>query len=278
MDQHRRTRYRLEAQVGAGWAPYRYGKWQWFDGLGYTWIADDTWGWLPYHYGRWTTLEGSGWVWVPGDSTVFKPGEVYWLKSARLVGWGALAPGETWRPPDPPQLYLNANTTYATYVPEAHDIDPAGFTARPKEVLPTAVFVQALSSPPFPATRLDAFRPELRVSSSRAVSVVGDAAFDAQRAPAQSAPPDAAYAAAPPASAPVDVVNTQPDQSPYDNDQLSYGLPAYLGIIVVQPPPSKAAAKAEKTPSAPPSTKRPDPAEPHTPVKPKPVDPNRPVN
>ncbi len=137
-------------KVAAAWAPFRNGMWQWYDGLGYTWISDDPWGWLTDHYGRWMQIEGTGWIWVPGESTVFKPGEVYWLKSAKLVGWGALAPGENWKPPEAPRQYLNANTTYANYVPGSLDIDPAGFTARPKEPLPSALFVEALTSPAFP--------------------------------------------------------------------------------------------------------------------------------
>ena len=109
------------------WVPFRNGKWRWYDGLGYTWISDDSWGWLPYHYGRWIEQEGTGWVWAPSRSTVFKPGEVYWLKSAKLVGWGPLAPGEEWKPPSVPRLFLNANTTYADYAPEAHRDRSGGF-------------------------------------------------------------------------------------------------------------------------------------------------------
>ena len=66
------------------WAPFRNGKWMWYDGLGYAWISADSWGWVPYHYGRWMQQEDIGWVWAPGQSAVFKPGEVYWLRSARL--------------------------------------------------------------------------------------------------------------------------------------------------------------------------------------------------
>ena len=80
-------------KVTAGWAPFRYGKWAWYDSLGYTWISDDPWGWLPYHYGRWMQLEGTGWVWAPGEGAVLCRARCIGSKSARLVGWGALAPG-----------------------------------------------------------------------------------------------------------------------------------------------------------------------------------------
>jgi hypothetical protein len=252
-----------------GWAPFRNGKWLWYDGLGYTWIADDPWGWLPYHYGRWMQQEGTGWVWAPGESVVFKPGDVYWLKSAKLVGWGPLAPGENWKPPDTPRLYLNANTTYARYAPETLEIDPAGFTTRPQEPLATAVFAQALPSPAFPAARLDAFRPPLRAGSTRAVSVLTDAAFDGQAAPdpqPNPEPSDAAYSNEPPAAPPVIIVNAPPVEVPVEVE-VDVPVPVYTGIIVVNPPGYK--APAPKNP--------PKPVSPPPPHKPKVPDPDKPV-
>ena len=267
----------------AGWAPFRNGKWLWYDGLGYTWISDDPWGWLPYHYGRWMQQEGTGWFWAPGQSVVFKPGDVYWLKSAKLVGWGALAPGENWKPPDVPRLYLNANTTYARYAPESLEIDPAGFTTRPQEPLATAVFALVLPSPPFPAVRLDAFRPPLRAGSTRAVAVSSDTAFEGPPEPeararteaqAGPAPSDAAYMNGPPAAPPVVVVDQPPVEVPVEVD---VPVPVYTGIIVVypqgyQPPPAKNPPKSVSPPSfgsnggshtpAPPKPKIPDPEKP----------------
>jgi len=268
-------------KVPAGWAPFRNGKWLWYDGLGYTWVGDDPWGWLPYHYGRWMQQEGTGWIWAPGESIVFKPGDVYWLKSAKLVGWGALAPGENWKAPDAPRLYLNVNTTYASYAPESLEIDPAGFAARPREPLATAVFVQVLPSPPFPAARLDAFRPPLRVGSTRAVSVLSDSAFEAPpepRAEAQptAAPSDSAYTNGPVAAPPVVVVNAPPVEVPVEVD---VPVPVYTGIIIVnppgyQPPAAKNAAKPVTGSNGGSNT----PA-PHTPAPPKPKipDPDKPV-
>jgi hypothetical protein len=259
-------------KTATGWAPFRNGKWIWYDGLGYTWISGDPWGWLPYHYGRWMQQEGTGWVWAPGESTVFKPGEVYWLKSAKLAGWGALAPGENWKPPETPRQYLNANTTYANYTPETREIDPAGFTTRTQEPLATAVFAQALPSPAFPAGRLDAFRPPLRAGSTRAVPVSTDAAFDGQ----QDAGPLAQDVAQPrplpgptvgePAytsgSSPVTIVNAPPVEIPVEVDVL---VPVYTGIIVVNPPGYK--APVVKVPAKP----VPPPSKPKTPLPDKPA-------
>ena len=269
-----------------GWAPFRNGKWQWYDGLGYTWISDDSWGWLPYHYGRWMQLPDTGWVWAPGRSrsAVFKPGDVYWLQSARLVGWGALSPGENWKPPDVPRLYLNANTTYANYVPASLEIDPAGFTARPREPLATAVFVQALPSPPFPASRLDAFRPPLRAGSTHVVSVATDAAFagPADSEPrahtetqASPAPGGAASANGPAAAAPVAIVNAPPQQVPVEVD---VPVPVYTGIIVVYPPGYRSAKNQPAAPSASKSDGG-SKGDPHAPRQPKPKipDPEKPV-
>jgi hypothetical protein len=249
----------------AGWAPFRNGRWLWYDGLGYTWIGDDAWGWLPYHYGRWMLMEGTGWIWAPGDSTVFKPGDVYWLKSAKLVGWGALAPGEDWKPPEPPRLYLNANTTYAVYTPAALEIDPASFASRPKEPLAAAVFAEALPSPPFPAARLDALRPPLRAGSSRAVSVSTETAYEAPPSPA---PSDTAYTNGPPAEPPVVIVNTPPQEVEVEVD---VPVPVYTGIILVTPPGYRAPpSKNPPKPVSPPAPHEPTP-------KPKVPDPDKPV-
>jgi hypothetical protein len=259
-------------KVPAGWAPFRNGKWLWYDGLGYTWIGDDPWGWLPYHYGRWMQQEGAGWIWAPGGSSVFKPGEVFWLKSARMVGWGALAPGEDWKPPAAPRLSQNVNATYAGYAPESRDIDPAGFTARPQDPLAAAVYALALPSPSFPAARLDAFRPALRVGSTRAISVASDAAFadagpdaraESQPAPA---PADAAYSNGGPLAQSPMAVADGPAEVPVEVD---VPVPVYTGIIVVYPPGYK----------APPATTRnpPKPAPPPAPAKPKVPEPEKPV-
>src|SRR5437588_6028748 len=114
-------------------------------------------------------MDNLGWVWAPSKTPVFKPGEVYWLRGAKLVGWGPLAPGEDWTMREAPLQYLNVNTTFAAFQQDAPAIDPAGFTARPKEPLQAAAFALALPSPAYLASRLDALRPELRAGSTRIV-------------------------------------------------------------------------------------------------------------
>jgi hypothetical protein len=164
------------------------------------------------------------------------------------------------------------NATYAGYAPESRDIDPAGFTARPQDPLAAAVYALALPSPSFPAARLDAFRPALRVGSTRAISVASDAAFadagpdaraESQPAPA---PADAAYSNGGPLAQSPMAVADGPAEVPVEVD---VPVPVYTGIIVVYPPGYK----------APPATTRnpPKPAAPPAPAKPKVPEPEKPV-
>ena len=101
--------------VGANWAPYRQGRWEWVSQWGWTWMDEAAWGFAPFHYGRWTTI-GSKWAWVPGRiglKPVYAPalvaflggstGGVNWsttLGGGRPgIAWFPLAPGEAWQPP-----------------------------------------------------------------------------------------------------------------------------------------------------------------------------------
>jgi hypothetical protein len=231
-------------KAAAGWLPYRDGHWQWYDALGYTWIAGETWGWAPYHYGRWLRSDTLGWVWVPGQRAVFKPGEVYWLRGARIAGWGPLAPGEEWTPKTPPLQFLNVHTTWATFQQDAHTIDPAGFSARPKEALGAAAFALALPSPALPAARLDAVRPVLRVGATRVTPVVPGAAYSSgSDAIAMSVPEGAPQADdqvaevtnAGSGEAPVAVGDQSPPPPPLPTDVI-YPVPVYTGIVIVNPP------------------------------------------
>jgi len=52
-------------RVVAGWSPYRYGRYSYVSGWGWSWIDDAPWGFAPYHYGNWVTI-GGRWCWVPG--------------------------------------------------------------------------------------------------------------------------------------------------------------------------------------------------------------------
>jgi hypothetical protein len=57
--------------VPVGWAPYRYGYWEYIAPWGWTWIDDTRWGFAPFHYGRWVRVHGR-WAWWPGR-TIARP-------------------------------------------------------------------------------------------------------------------------------------------------------------------------------------------------------------
>ena len=94
------------------WAPYRYGRWEWIEPWGWTWIDDAPWGFAPFHYGRWVQT-GPRWCWVPDRyerhrRPSYAPALVGFLGTPQPgsrpqvrhpdVGWVPLAPGETWQP------------------------------------------------------------------------------------------------------------------------------------------------------------------------------------
>ncbi len=96
--------------VGAGWAPYRDGRWNWIEPWGWTWVDDHAWGFAPSHYGRWVYVS-SGWGWVPGPRhlrPVFAPALVAFVGGSgwRLtvstggppIGWFPLSPHDIYMP------------------------------------------------------------------------------------------------------------------------------------------------------------------------------------
>ena len=224
-------------KVAEGWAPFQNGRWRWYDGLGYTWVGDEAWGWIPYHHGRWTRQGDLGWVWVPASSTVFKPGDVYWLFNTKLAAWGPLGPGEDWLPPAAPQQFLNVNTTYANFHQDARVIDPLGFQNRPKDPLSVAYFALALPSPAFPASRLEATRPVLRVGSTRLQAVIPGTTFpDTTEVPPPPPPPEVTDVAPDPGPDP-GPSGPPPDPGPPGPPmQVIYPAPSYTGIVVLNPP------------------------------------------
>ena len=242
-----------------GWMPFRDGKWAWYDDLGYTWIANEPWGWLPYHYGRWMRTAENGWFWVPGNRTVFKPGDVYWLRGLKVAGWGPLAPGEDSATGGVPQLYLAANTTWAALALDARTIDPAGFNSRPKEPLEVASFAPALPSPAFLPGRLEATRPPLRTGVTRILPLISGVTYEetVAQAPPPPAPapvtlpPDPAPSAAPPP--PPIIVAVPPPELPVE---ILYPVPVYTGVVVINPPENKDAGprRRSSTPAATPPT------------------------
>jgi hypothetical protein len=227
-------------KVAEDWVPYRAGRWRWYDALGYAWISDEPWGWTPYHYGRFLRHESLGWIWVPSKSSVFKPGDVYWLRGAKIAGWGPLAPGEEWTPVAAPRQFLNVNTTWADFLPEARAIDPAGFAARPKEPLGAAAFALAPPSPTFLASRLDAVRPALRVGGVKVAPVLPGVTY---QSPSEAGPISSTGSVDPqqpvatvtnPGGYETPVVVVQPPPPP--PQVVEYPVPVYTGIVVVNPP------------------------------------------
>ncbi|MDH4181285.1 MAG: hypothetical protein OEV46_04690 [Betaproteobacteria bacterium] len=98
------------AGVVADWAPYRYGRWSWVAGWGWTWVDDAPWGYAPFHYGRWVHHHGR-WGWAPGGHVarpVWSPAMVAWFGGsgwsasvtfgAPVYGWVPLAWGEPFIP------------------------------------------------------------------------------------------------------------------------------------------------------------------------------------
>jgi hypothetical protein len=229
-----------------GWYPFQQGRWRWYDALGYTWVSDDKWGWLPYHYGRWQRKEQLGWVWAPSVSTVFKPGDVYWLRGAKLTGWGPLAPGEEWTPPQPPEQFYRINTSYAAFQPDTRAIDPAGFGDPPKEPLQVAAFVPALPSPLFAASRLDATRPVLRAGSTRVTPVLNGVTYQDEPTPPPLPPPSRPARPTPPV-----IIVTPPAEAP-PPETVFVPMPVYTGYILT--PPGNSKSTAVKPASAPASS------------------------
>lgn len=254
-------------KVDAPWAPFQNGRWRWYASLGFTWVSGDPWGWLPYHYGRWVHRGELGWLWVPSLSRVFKPGEVYWLRGAKFVGWGPLAPGEPYPPQSDgvPQQFFDAYTTYAGITAEASVIDPAGFTARPKEPLKLGAFCAALPSPPLEAARLDARRPIVAAGSTRVQPLLAGVAYQAKGdAPVSPPPPPV------PAETPAPAIADNSPEQPDDAGATPVPYPLLVFIQRGSRKPRVTASVQAKTPAttAPPhATPAPAASSPATPVR-----------
>jgi hypothetical protein len=105
-------RYVWRPNVGAGWAPYQDGYWDYAPAAGWTWVSREPWGWAPYHYGRWDYTDNYGWCWAPYDGPVthgtavfreryrWRPAHVYFYQppQEQYYTWVPLAPGEPYVP------------------------------------------------------------------------------------------------------------------------------------------------------------------------------------
>jgi hypothetical protein len=256
-------------KAAAGWVPFRDGKWQWYEGLGFTWIGGESWGWLPYHYGRWMLQPSQGWIWAPGERHAFKPGDVYWLRGSGLVGWGPLAPGESWAGVGTPALYLKTTSTFARYAPSAdpREIDPAGFNAAPKDPLAAAAFLESLPSARISRDRVEFERSTDRPGVIRLTANPPPAGLSRPSDPGESHGSQPVTQAPPPLTRQVvqqTVFVAQPPPPPLEPIVDTYYLaPVYTGIIVLNPPEKKPPPKLKKSsvPAAP------QPATPAQPVE-----------
>ncbi len=222
-------------KVTETWAPFQSGTWQWYGELGYTWVAAEDWGWAPYHYGRWLQHNALGWVWVPGSSSIFKPGEVYWMRNSGLALWGPLAPNEAWTAQEPARQFAALNTSVAPFIPGQRTLDPAAEVSKPKDLLSAARFTVALPSPPFIAARLDETNLPLRsapfqlTSSPSAPEVqVSGASFEPRLVevpPATVAPPPTRTV----------VIDRPVYVEVPETLEVYYPFPVYSGFIVLNP-------------------------------------------
>jgi hypothetical protein len=239
-----------QPKVAEGWVPFQNGRWRWYDAMGYTWVSDEPWGWLPFHYGRWTRTSELGWIWAPSLSQVFKPGDVYWLRGAKIAGWGPLAPGENWDPATQPQEFLNVHTTWAAFSPDARAIDPAGFQDRPKEALAAAAFTLALPSPAFVAARLDALRPVLKAGSTRIVPSLKGVSFQdsGDATPPPEPPRTIVITPAPPP--PVVIINNPAPDPEQVAVPYAVPYPVLAGVFPMAPPSGASGQSRQQTTAA----------------------------
>jgi len=242
-------------RVEPGWAPFREGKWQWYEGLGFTWIAAESWGWAPYHYGRWMLQPKQGWIWAPGSGAMFKAGDVYWMRGTALMGWGPLAPGETWAGAGMPALYLKSTTTFARYAPSAdlREIDPAGFDAPPREPLASAAFSLSPAPPRLNQDRLEFARDRDRAGLIRLSPVSSPPPPPPVERPRPREPERSPVTRLAPPQEPQrrvvieqPVVTMPPVAVSEPIVETFYAAPIFTGIIIMNPPEKKPPAKGRR--------------------------------
>jgi hypothetical protein len=76
-------------RIAQDWQPYTNGHWVWTE-YGWSFVSDDPWGLVTYHYGRWGFYDDLGWFWVPGY--VWGPAWVSWRWAEGFACWSALGP------------------------------------------------------------------------------------------------------------------------------------------------------------------------------------------
>ncbi len=75
--------------TGAGWAPFYDGYFNYYGGIGWTWISFEPWGWAPYHFGNWAYNAGcGGWSWFPGGYGFWNAAPVSFVGTGGgKIGW-----------------------------------------------------------------------------------------------------------------------------------------------------------------------------------------------
>ena len=153
----------------------------------------------------------------------------------------------------------------------------SGFQNRPKDPLSVAYFALALPSPSFPASRLEATRPMLRVGSTRLQAVIPGTTFpDTAEVPPPPPPPEVTDLAPDPAPDP-GPSGPPPDPGPPGPPmQVIYPAPSYTGIVVLNPPEHPDYSHHNPNTTFPPKTTAvttpvPGPTTPTTPAHPRPT-------
>jgi hypothetical protein len=95
--------------VVAGWTPYRYGRYSYVSGWGWTWIDDAPWGFAPFHYGSWVTI-GGRWNWVPGPRHGRYTGRPGYGGNYGGNHWNRPGRPSDWHVPRPPRDSTGHNT------------------------------------------------------------------------------------------------------------------------------------------------------------------------
>jgi hypothetical protein len=75
------------------WSPFSNGYFNFFGGIGWTWLSFEPWGWLPFHTGNWFFQQRFGWFWQPGPFRTWFPAPVRWVRINNQLGW---VPRGTW--------------------------------------------------------------------------------------------------------------------------------------------------------------------------------------
>jgi hypothetical protein len=75
--------------ASVGWAPFYNGYFDYYNGLGWTWVSFEPWGWAPYHFGSWSYGPAcGGWMWMPGAYGFWSGAPVTWIRTGGgKIGW-----------------------------------------------------------------------------------------------------------------------------------------------------------------------------------------------